>query len=697
MHRQAYWLGLGLLALSAHATPAFVYETDKEFFTTGDFDGDGRTDVALITRYVSAYELVSRYRIAYQTASGDFQWTRVWSTDLAKISGVTVGKLLAEDKDALAVTVAEASVIHVIDASDPTVTPELLPVMGATLGPNAVVAIDVGGDDNGPLEDLVTSTVYNAPAENRVETLRNDGGAFMPLDDQELEGQVNPLLRTEQGDVFQAADVSTGDLEVVLRITGLPRGGDYVVGRFGTSPIATLVFYSAGEDSITLHSLTESDGRYQAGPARKFSLDGNIRILTVLGEGENARLLAIFGGGSRASILALDGESGLRVVQTIESAEHEVFSGAVCLGDRFMALIRRPTSWTSTFSQVWRLEGGNYVAGATQEMTSIDLAAHLVEPLLRANVQTLTAAAMNPYTNTIPGTRVNYSMTPIPGGEFVMGTPESEPNRAEHEGPQVRVKMDPFWMQTTEVTWDMYTLFMYPDEERKFRDSLPTEGTFDRASDAVARPSKPYTEMSFGMGKDGFPAISMTHFAANKFCQWLSAKTGHYYRLPTEAEWEYACRAGTTTPYSFGENEEDLEEYGWYEMNSDFVYQKVGTKKPNPWGLHDMHGNVMEWCLDGYLPDYSGLAPVADNPWIRPTQPYPHVARGGSFDDPADLLRSGARRASDRTWKMTDPQLPKSTFWLSDNKMIGFRVVRPLTVPEVEELARRWNPGTERD
>jgi formylglycine-generating enzyme required for sulfatase activity len=657
--------------------------------------------------------LLSRYRIAYQTPSGEFEWTRVWSTDLAKVTGVTVGRLLEEDKDALAVAVAEASVIHVIDVSDPAVTPELMPVMGSTLGPNAVVAIGVGGDDQGPLHDLVTATVFNAPTENVLEILRNDGGMFMPLEELELEGQVNranavvlrkgakpvaaALIRTEQGDTFQAADVSTGEVVEVLRIPGLPRGGNYLVGHFGSSPLATLVFYSSGEDTISVRSLTESGGQYQAGPERKFSLDGNIRILALLGEGENARLMAIYGGGARASIMALDPESGPRVLQTLESAQDEVFSGAVCLGDRFMALIRRPTAWASTFSQVWRLEGGNYVAGKTQEMTSIDLAVHLIEPLLRANAQGLTAAAMSGYTNTIPGTRVTYSMVPIPGGEFVMGTPATEPDRADNEGPQVRVKLDPFWMQTTEVTWDMYTLFMYPEEERKFRDSLPTEGISDRASDAVARPSKPYTEMSYGMGKDGFPAIAMTHFAANKFCQWLSAKTGHYYRLPTEAEWEYACRAGTTTPYSFGSSEDDLDEHAWYEMNSDFVYQRVGTKAPNPWGLYDMHGNVMEWCLDGFAPDYSSLAPVATNPWIRPTRPYPHVARGGSYDDPADRLRSGARQPSDRTWKMTDPQLPKSTFWLSDNKMVGLRVVRPLTVPEVEELARRWNPGTERD
>jgi formylglycine-generating enzyme required for sulfatase activity len=207
--------------------------------------------------------------------------------------------------------------------------------------------------------------------------------------------------------------------------------------------------------------------------------------------------------------------------------------------------------------------------------------------------------------------------------------------------------------------------------------------------------------MSFGMGKDGFPAIAMTHYGASKFCQWLSAKTGHYYRLPTEAEWEYACRAGTTTAYSFGNDESKLEDYGWYEMNSDdgsgFKYQKVGRKKANPWGLYDMHGNVMEWCTDRLTEDYSGLSGTPEDPVAFPVEPYPHVARGGSYDDQAVRLRSGARRGSDRAWKMTDPQLPKSVWWLSDNKMIGFRIVRPLELPDPETIARYWNPGTERD
>ncbi len=309
-----------------------------------------------------------------------------------------------------------------------------------------------------------------------------------------------------------------------------------------------------------------------------------------------------------------------------------------------------------------------------------------------------TETEMKVYTNTIPGSTVKYSLVPIPGGEFLMGSAEKEPGRKPDEGPQHKVKIDPFWMGQFEVTWNEFELFMFPTEERKFKETIPTDPSVDKTSDGVSRPTKPYVEMSFGMGRDGYPAISMTQHAANKYCQWLSAKAGHFYRLPTEAEWEYACRAATTTAYSFGDDPSKLGEYAWFDANSDSKYQKVGKKKPNPWGLYDMHGNVAEWCLDQYEPNYDRFKDgIATNPWVKATKPYPHSARGGSWDDPAELLRSAARRASDKSWKTQDPQLPKSVWYHTDAQFLGFRIIRPLKVPAPEELEKYWTSGVEKD
>jgi formylglycine-generating enzyme required for sulfatase activity len=308
-------------------------------------------------------------------------------------------------------------------------------------------------------------------------------------------------------------------------------------------------------------------------------------------------------------------------------------------------------------------------------------------------------AEMKAYTNQIPGTTVTYAMMPIPRGAFVMGSPESEKGRKPDEGPRHEVQISPFWMGKYEVTWNEYELFMYPDQEKAL--TVETNNLYlDKVSDAVSRPTKPYVEMSFGMGKGEFPAISMTHHAANKYCQWLSGKTGHFYRLPTEAEWEYACRAGTTTAYYFGDDPAPLKEHAWFAKNSDFKYQKVGRKKPNPWGLHDMYGNVVEWCLDQYLPDAyeKFLADPSPDFWVKSTKPYPHVVRGGHWDDDdVAVFRSASRRASSKEWKVQDPQLPKSIWYHTDAQWLGIRVMRPLYVPPPEEMLKYWNNGVEKD
>lgn len=298
-------------------------------------------------------------------------------------------------------------------------------------------------------------------------------------------------------------------------------------------------------------------------------------------------------------------------------------------------------------------------------------------------------ADMKAYKAAIPHTDVGFEMVPIKSGEFKMGTPDSEKGHKADESPQRSVKIDPFWMGKFEVTWDEYRLFMFSQMAKEAENK-------DEVVDAISRPTRPYVEMSFGMGINGYPAISMTQHAANKYAEWVSAKTGQFYRLPTEAEWEYACRAGTTTAYSFGDDPAQLGDYAWYSANSPDKYQLVGKKKPNPWGLYDMHGNVMEWTLDQHAPKgYAGLG--LENPWNVSTKPYPQVARGGSWLDTVPLLRCGSRVGSDPSWKQQDPQLPKSIWYHTDAQGLGLRLVRPLKVPTAEQMYKYWNSGVEKE
>ena len=197
---------------------------------------------------------------------------------------------------------------------------------------------------------------------------------------------------------------------------------------------------------------------------------------------------------------------------------------------------------------------------------------------VQAQSDASSADEMKPYAEPITHTDVTIEMVPIPGGTFTMGSPATEPDRGEAEGPQHQVKIDPFWMGKTEITWNQYEIWGENIDiaRRKIFGSKATPN--DLIADAITRPTPPYTDMSFGMGKQKNPAICMTQHAARMYCNWLSAKTGHYYRLPTEAEWEYACRAGTNTAYSFGDDPSQLDDYAWYAGNSNESYHDVGQK-----------------------------------------------------------------------------------------------------------------------
>jgi formylglycine-generating enzyme required for sulfatase activity len=292
-----------------------------------------------------------------------------------------------------------------------------------------------------------------------------------------------------------------------------------------------------------------------------------------------------------------------------------------------------------------------------------------------AQTTTTTSGAHATYTEAIPGTKVSFEMVAIPGGTFTMGSPANEQGRAADEGPAHQVRIAPFWIGRTEVTWDEYDLFAFA---RGIPGAAPpSPGAVPSGADAVTRPTPPYGDESFSFGKGRQPAINVQIHAAMEYCRWLSLETGKVYRLATEAEWEYAARAGTTGAYSFG-GAAKIDAHAWHAGNSGARPRPVGQKAPNPWGLHDMHGNVAEWTLDHYDPQrYGQVPPGTLGPVLLPTdRRYPYVARGGSWDDPAARLRSAARRASNDEWNRRDPQSPQSIWWHTDAAFVGFRVVR---------------------
>ncbi len=300
--------------------------------------------------------------------------------------------------------------------------------------------------------------------------------------------------------------------------------------------------------------------------------------------------------------------------------------------------------------------------------------------------------ALESYTETIPGTTISFNMKAIPGGSFKIGSPEDEQLRKADEGPQKTVKVSPFFMAEVEVTWSEYLAF-YTATATEGRTS-DTEGTRANADvDAISGPTPPYGQPDQNWGLGDRPAITMSYHSAETYCRWLSQVTGKTYRLPTEAEWEYAARGGTETPYFFegnpkdfgdkgfigklfGKSSETINEYVIYEDNSGLKTGKPDKVEANPFGLKNMLGNAAEYCLDWYAEDsYAKLQDGATDP-KGPATGKERVIRGGTFKSPVGEVRSAARdHTQSEAWLKTDPQIPKSIWWLSDCNYISFRVV----------------------
>ena len=308
------------------------------------------------------------------------------------------------------------------------------------------------------------------------------------------------------------------------------------------------------------------------------------------------------------------------------------------------------------------------------------------------------------FSQAIPDTDKTVDMVSVPGGTFTMGSPD---HYGTHE-----VEVDSFWIGKYEISWDLYNLFAEASLEDLRRDLFKTFYDVDIDADAISSPtltdevlevlreadipadvistpSPSWGDMTRGMGTDGYPAVNITQYAAFMFTKWLTVKTGDFYRLPTEAEWELACRGGVHNEGYSGE----INQYAWHRENSNRSYHQVGSKQANSLGIYDMLGNVAEWTFDQFHEDYIEMldGEPAVNPWFRPDELYPRSVRGGSWLDTPEMASCFERRGSTPNWKRDDPQLPKSLWWHTNAFHIGFRVVKPKNQPETpEEMEKYW-------
>jgi len=232
-------------------------------------------------------------------------------------------------------------------------------------------------------------------------------------------------------------------------------------------------------------------------------------------------------------------------------------------------------------------------------------------------------------TEEIPKTTVKFDLVKLPAGKVKVGDKEFD--------------VKPVWIGKTEVTWDEYDIYWQ-------RLDL-TAKEIEAGADAENRPSKPYSPPDRGFGRQGYPAGSIAFPEAQKYVKWLSNKTGHKYRLPTVAEWVYACKAGGDGKVS----KDQLGDVAWYTANSDEKTHDVAKKKPNAWGLFDTLGNVAEWAVRA-----DGVGVVC----------------GGSFQDEPEDVTCESQAEYTPAWQRDDPQDPKGHSWYSNGAHLGIRVVR---------------------
>ncbi|WP_442481375.1 formylglycine-generating enzyme family protein [Aeoliella sp. SH292] len=332
---------------------------------------------------------------------------------------------------------------------------------------------------------------------------------------------------------------------------------------------------------------------------------------------------------------------------------------------------------------------------------------------------------MVPYTERVPGTEIDIEMIPVPGGEFTFGSSADDEARGEFELDEVKVKLPPFWIAKHELTWGAYWPYMKLNDDFAKLQEIKQKLTDKDASkaeaakgvvaaspaiaaaietqvepvDGITAPTPLYdpgTTYEFGQ-EEKLPAATMTPYAAMQYSKWLSATTGTQYRLPTEAEWEYAARAGSKNVYPGGDDASNIGDFAWYTDNSDYSTHEVGALAPNAWGLYDMFGNVAEMVIDEYneeleRPEGKTLSWAEAVNWAKSNDM--RICRGGFFDAEADACRVTSRfYTEEAVWKGSDPNAPLSPWWFADypSSGVGMRLVRSYEPLDTETIAKFWN------
>lgn len=381
MRRPRGWCaGLALLLAAGAAGAAFVYETDTEFLTSGDLDGDGRVDAVIVDRAAGTFT------VGYQTNSRAFFWSPPRPGGIVGVTGVSLGRIVATSRDALVLTSPDANRLNVFDAAGHTQPAVPLPVYPHGVGPSQVVALDIGGTGNLPArDDLYVWTEWNGGANPyRLALMRNTAsGAFTNIDVAVFADDISGanrvafdaaepdmavvLSHTAGADVLRVQTLTNGTLRQVLAVGSLPIGTRYAVGTFGADTLCRFFTYVPGSETLAVHRVTFNGVNYGASRSAMEMVQPIRQVFVVADHGTN-KVVIVYGDGDTAKIYASDG-TGLSWMDTLAPAAGKRFTGVIPgSGLDFQLLSGDPTNRLSSSAEYFRFGRGYYTRGSAQSL-----------------------------------------------------------------------------------------------------------------------------------------------------------------------------------------------------------------------------------------------------------------------------------------------------------------------------------------